>query len=196
LQHAKEVAEELARIVRKDRIDRIVLAGDETVIIPLLRRHLVEEVDRCVLGVLPLNVHTPEHELFKRCESAVREFRENENRGRVEYLLEHNYTNGAGVAGVESTLRALLNGEVQELFISSDPASVNYNSKDIEQVFLDYGKVAKIPDLSDHTALIDEVLKYGVGSVERIRFVPNLDELKKVDGIGAILRFKASGATQ
>jgi peptide chain release factor subunit 1 len=52
LLHAKETVEELAKIVRDDGIKQIILAGDETGIIPTLREQLPKELDQKVIDVL------------------------------------------------------------------------------------------------------------------------------------------------
>jgi peptide chain release factor subunit 1 len=73
LLHAKETVEELAKIVRDDGIKQIILAGDETGIIPILREQLPKELEEKVIDVLRLNVNTPEHELMEAAERAVRQ---------------------------------------------------------------------------------------------------------------------------
>ncbi|MDQ3089148.1 MAG: hypothetical protein M3Q78_11215 [Acidobacteriota bacterium] len=124
LHHAKEVVEELAKIVRDEQIKNIVLAGDETVIIPLLREHLPKELDEKVVGVLRLNIDAPEHELLEEAQKAIRQHDTLKDMEKIDRLFEENYDGGLGVVGVEKTLAALSNGQVQELFLSADFVNV------------------------------------------------------------------------
>src|SRR5262245_61761750 len=71
LHHAKDVVEELDRIVREEKIERVVLAGDE-VIIPLLRQHLPQRLEEMVIDTLRLEINMPEHEVMKASFQAVR----------------------------------------------------------------------------------------------------------------------------
>ncbi|HKX82645.1 MAG TPA: Vms1/Ankzf1 family peptidyl-tRNA hydrolase [Pyrinomonadaceae bacterium] len=195
-QHAKELAAELAKLVRDDRTERIILGGDEAVIIPMLREQLADEVNQRVIAVLPLNVHTVEKDLFAAAEKAVDEHKLGFDKQRTDYILEHRYEAGAGVAGIEDTLKALLNGEVQELYLNPDTADLSYNAKEIEQIFREYGKLNenRPPDLSDSGAMMDELLRFGADTADRVRFVADPHLLKKHGGAGAILRFKAQHA--
>jgi len=56
-EHAKEVMERLAQIVREDKVSHIILAGDQ-VVIPLLQEHLPPEMVSMV-EVMKLDIHAP-----------------------------------------------------------------------------------------------------------------------------------------
>jgi peptide subunit release factor 1 (eRF1) len=64
LHHAKEVIDVLARIVREEQIENVILAGDEAIVIPLLRKQLPKELSDKVIEVLSLGIDTPEHQLL------------------------------------------------------------------------------------------------------------------------------------
>src|SRR5687767_11370647 len=93
-QHAKEVVEELEKLVRNDRIERIVLAGDQAVIIPLLRQEMSKELSDKVIDSLALNVHTPEHEISEQARTAVEEHELAVDKEKIEHLFEVNYDDG------------------------------------------------------------------------------------------------------
>src|SRR5688500_9658189 len=131
-QHAKEVVEELEKIVRTDRVDRIVLAGDQAVIIPLLREEMSKELSERVVDSLALNVDTPEHELSELAQGAVEKYELAADKEQIDHLFEVNYADGVGVTGVEQTLSALLNGQVQELYLSVDPDDIAYRPEDVK----------------------------------------------------------------
>jgi len=63
LHHAKEVVDVLARIVREEPIESIILAGDQATVIPLLRQEMPNDLSEKIIDVLSLGIDTPEHEL-------------------------------------------------------------------------------------------------------------------------------------
>lgn len=65
LQHAKEVVEMLEKIVREENIEHVVLAGDEAVVIPLLREQMPKTIEEKIIDALSLAIDTPEHELLE-----------------------------------------------------------------------------------------------------------------------------------
>jgi hypothetical protein len=62
LEHAKEVIEHLARIVREDQVSHIILAGD-SVVIPLLQGQLPLEMVSMV-EVMKLDIHASEKDVL------------------------------------------------------------------------------------------------------------------------------------
>ena len=196
-QHAKEVIEELDKIVKSDRIDRVVLAGDQAVIIPLLRDEMSKELAEKVIDSLALNVNTPEHEVIEQARAAVEKHDVEQDKATIDHLFEVNYDDGVGVTGVENTLTALLNGQVQELYLTADPEDIAYRTQDVKVVLKDYSP-GEEPDSSataDKELLLNELIRLAAGSADRIRFIEDTHLLKKVGGVGAILRYQTKGAT-
>lgn len=194
-QHAKEVVEELEKILRKDRVDRVVLAGDQAVIIPLLRAQMSKELTEKVIDSLALNVNTPEHEIAAAASEAVAQFEAEADKERIDYLLEVNYDGGVGVTGFESTLTALFNGQVQDLYLSSNPDDIVYRNEEVRLVLKNYapGMDEQLPEASEREFLLDELIRQAAASAEQIRFIEDPHLLKRVGGVGAILRYQAKG---
>jgi len=195
-QHAKEVIEELDKLVRGERIERIVLGGDQAVIIPLLRGEMPKELSEKVVDSLAINVNTPEHEISEAARAAVEKYEASRDKENIDHLFEVNYDDGVGVTGVEKTLTALLNGQVQELYLSADPDDVAYRAEDIRVVIKNYPDIEEGRfETRDKELLIDEMIKLAAGSAERIRFIEDPHLLKAVGGAGAILRYQTKGAS-
>lgn len=192
LHHAKEVAEELAKIVRDEQINEIVLAGDETVIIPLLREQMPQELDKKIVGVLRLNVNTPEHELLDEAEKAIRRHDTLQDKEKIDRLFEENYDGGLAVVGVEKTLAALSNGQVQELFLSADFDKIKYNKNNVEEVLENYapGEDTQPPSVKNSGMIVDELIRKGLNSADNIRFIEDENLLKNAGGVGALLRYR------
>jgi len=196
-QHAKEAVEELSKIIRRERIDKIILAGDETVIIPLLRAELPKDIEERVVGSIPMNVHTPPHELLEAAQRAIHFDDTLEDKKKIDFLFDQNYDGGVGVIGAEKTLAALLNGQVRELYINADFDSIKYDSGEMLMVLSDYapGTDEDLPSASLRGMIIDELIKQATLSADEIRFIEDKNLLKEAGGIGALLRYQAKGVS-
>jgi peptide chain release factor subunit 1 len=197
-QHAKETVEELTTIVRNDRIDYVILAGDEAVIIPLLRAEMPEELSKKVIGTLSLNVNTPEHEVGDAGRELLGEHLNQSSKEHIDHLMEVNYENGVGVTGFEETLSALFNGQVQELYVSSNPEDIVYRDQDVRVLLKAYepGLDEDLPDTRERELMIDALIRQAALTADEIRFIGGDENLlKPVGGVGAILRYQAKGAS-
>src|SRR5205814_332254 len=85
LQHAKEVVDQLERVVREDDVLHVVLAGD-AVIIPKLREQFPKAVADKVVDVLSLDINAPEHEILEESLEAMRRYDAQTDAEKVERL--------------------------------------------------------------------------------------------------------------
>jgi peptide chain release factor subunit 1 len=194
-QHAKEVIAELERLVSDEHIESVILAGDETIIIPLLRDEMSKELSDKVIGTIPLNVHTPEYEVLEAAVAEMHRRATFEDLKKIRLLEEQNYEGGRGVMSFENVLSALLNGQVQELYISADFDAIDYNIGQVNEIFKDYspGLDETLPSAKRTGLVIDELLRLAAGSADDIRFIEDASLLKKSGGVGALLRYQAKG---
>ena len=194
-QHAKEIVSELEKLVRNDRVEQIILAGDEAVIIPILRAEITKELEGKVIGTMSLPVNSPEHEVLEAAEEVVHRQRELDDMKAIEQLKEQDYDNGLGVSTMGKVLPALLNGQVQELYISADFDSIDYNIGQVNKIFKDYapGIDEDLPNAKRTGMVIDETLRLAAQSADEIRFVDDAGLLKESGGVGALLRYQAKG---
>jgi peptide chain release factor subunit 1 len=197
-QHAKEVVQELSKLVRDENIEHIILCGDETVIIPMLKSELSKELEEKLVATLSLNVETPEHEIHEEAKKALDEFEAKADKEKIELVLDQNYDEGRGVVGLEKTLEALMNGQVQELYVLSDFDQINYDRGTVRTILHAYkpGEDTDLPDAAERELLLDEVLKKGAQTADHIRFIDNADLLQTHGGIAALLRYQVKGANQ
>ena len=194
-QHAKDVVSELEKLVRDDRVEHIILAGDEAVIIPILKAELSKELEDKVIGTVALPVNTPEHEVLEAAEKIMHRHRELEDLTVINQLKEQDYDEGLAVSTIGKVLPALLNGQVQELYITADFGSVDYNIGQVNKIFKDYapGIDEDLPNAKRTGLVIDEVLRLAAQSADDIRFIDDDNLLKESGGIGALLRYQAKG---
>lgn len=196
-QHAKEVMAEAEKICREEKIDRVIFSGDESVIVPILKNELSKDMTAKVVGTLSLNVSTPESEVMEAAAELLREKEDEFDASKIEDLMEQNYDQGLGVTGVEKTLTALMNGQVQELYIGGDAEQITYNRGDLRQVLKAYepGEDGDLPDAAERDAVIEELLRRAATSADKIRFISNPHLLKTNGGVGALLRYRVEGVS-
>lgn len=180
VRHAKEVADAVARIVREEGIDTIIISGDE-VIVPLLRDQFPKEVAGKVVDVVRLDTHAPEHEVLAVTSDVRREKDAATDRERVDALLGAYRASGLACVGLDATLKAFELGQVDELFITAAPETI------------DTGKpVAKAeppaPSAAERAA--DVLIQQARNTAAKVRFIEDASLLASIGGVGAFLRFK------
>jgi Bacterial archaeo-eukaryotic release factor family 10 len=98
LHHAKEVINALEHVVRNERIEHVILAGDQETIIPLLREQMSEELSERVIDVFSLGIDSPEHEVLEESLIAYRRYNSLSDMEKVEHLLHEYRADGLAVA--------------------------------------------------------------------------------------------------
>lgn len=193
-QHAKEVIAELEKIVREDGIEQVILAGDEKVIIPLLKEQMPKHLSEKVVDTVRLNVNTPEHEIYSSTLESVQQHTVETEAEKVEQAINAYRADGLGVVGVAPTLEALSNGQVEELLMPAKVSELQYNTKQVEKVLDAYApgeEDEKAPADPDEPRLIaDELIVKAQQSSAKVTFVEDSSLLSKVGGVCALLRYR------
>lgn len=164
VQHAKEVADHLARIVRNERIDRVILAADET-ILPLLREQLPKDVLERVVEVVHLDVNASERKILDAALAALKEKDVESDRERVDALIAGYRGSGLGCVGVEAVRKAFELGQVDELLLPADDTAIG--------------------------AAGDELVARARNTSATLRFIEDSSLMAPFGGVGALLRWKA-----
>lgn len=193
--HLKGVVEQLDRIVTQERLAHIVVGGSESVaaeLIRLLPKHLQDKV----VERLHLDPDAPEDEVM-HATMRILEARLGQDRARkVEWLCKEDLAEGLGVLGVARTLRALNEGNVDEIVFASAFSVGGAVCAACDQL-LDYaaedgtcrycgGALKPIADLREAIAFRAERLG------ARIDVVDRHPVLKGSGGVGAILRYRSA----
>jgi peptide subunit release factor 1 (eRF1) len=190
LHHAKEVIETLARVAREDGAERVILAGDE-VIIPLLREQMPEQLASKIVDVMKLDINTPEHEILEETSVVLRERDAETQAEKVARLLNEYRAGGLAVVGVERTLAALSNGQVDELLLTTTPQEITYSEKKVEQVINAYDAEASADlDTSETRVVADELIRRAQATSARVTFIEDAALLSEFGGAGALLRYQ------
>lgn len=196
LQHAKETVEELEKLIRKSKIEHLVLCGDETTIMPVLRPQLSKETGDKVIAVLNMSQYASEEEIRDKTRAAIGIENALKDQERVERAVTAaKSAAGLGTLGVTETLKALSNGQVEELVISSDFDAIKYNEKAVERILEDYAPgddnsaSDALPVAGEKSQIADELLVRALNSAAKIVFVEDASMLKESGGVGAVLRY-------
>ena len=196
LHHAKEVVDEIAELMRKRKIEHLVLCGDEKVIMPVLRPQLPEALEKAVAGTINLSQYASEdeiHEATKNLMTTKNATIDMENVERVKNAAKA--AAGLGSLGVEETLKALSNGQVQELAISADFDAIEYDKKEVKTILENYAPgndqsgTDDLPDYHEGRQIADELLIRAMNSADKIHFIEDASLLEENGGVGAVLRF-------
>ena len=193
-QHAKEVAEHLAQIVREDRVAHIVVIGDSETV-PLLIEEMPQELRELIVEGPKIPRDASEQEIFNATMESINEASAKSDAEKVERLLETYRARGLAVVGPEPTLEALTNGQVDELLLSSVLEKTNEEPVAVEAVI-----APDIPDSTGGTAsdeprevsLPDLLVTKGKQTGADISFIQDSALLESVGGVGAFLRWRSS----
>jgi len=181
LQHAKEVVDQVARIVRDEGIEKIVVAADE-VMMPVLREHFPKEVSDRIVDVLKLDVHANERMVLEATVAALRKKDEETDRERVEEMIGGYRASGLACVGREATRQALEMGQVDELVITAAPDTLASKK--------DKATTSDARELSKGESTADDLIIQARNTSAKIRFIEDPALLEPVGGVGAFLRFK------
>ena len=199
LHHAKEVADVLEKIVEEERVQHVILAGDE-VIIPVLRPQLSKALEEKVIDVLSLDINTPEHEIFEATLERMREHDAETDAEKVARLMNEYRGGNLGVVGLQRTLLALQMGQVDELLITARMSELQAGAEDVEQAELDAvitgdPVVAGSDPQSQHieppkVVMADELVTRAQQTSAKVTFIEDPELLAPVGGVGALLRYR------
>lgn len=184
LHHAKDVVDALDRMVRRERIDRVVLAGEE-IILPLIRERLPEPLAAKVVDVVRMETKLPEHEVLQATLQVLREREADTEVERVQRMLDQYRAGGLAVVGLRETEAALVAGSVDQLLISADPAILREVDERGEP-----GQASEPGGTADQRRLADDLVTRARQTGAQVTFMHDAALLADVGGVGALLRYR------
>jgi peptide subunit release factor 1 (eRF1) len=191
-EHAKEVVERLAEIVREDKVSHIILAGD-SVVIPLLQEQLPQEMVSMV-EVMKLDIHASEQDVLAATLEKLQEQEARTTAEKVDRLMQQYRARGLAVAGPEETLEALANGQVEELLISGALEEESHPQPETVQAVL----APEVPDSEGETkseearlaSLPDLLVTKAKQTGATVTYIEDATLLESIGGVGAFLRWR------
>jgi peptide subunit release factor 1 (eRF1) len=191
LHHVKDVVDSLEKIVEADRIQHIVLAGDD-VVIPLLKEQLPKHLESRIVDVLALQRDAGEDEIIEATLGVLRQKDAESDAERVQELIGAWQSGGLGVVGPAAALKALQMGQVEELLISGAPDSLRSTRlpDDAAPGQIKVETTAVTDADATQLKLADELVTRAQQTAARVRFIEDPELLKDFGGVGALLRFR------
>jgi peptide subunit release factor 1 (eRF1) len=191
MHHVKEVVEALEKVVQQDRIEHIIIAGDE-VVVPKLREQLPKHLDEKVLDVLSLQRDAGEDEIVQATLGVLRQKDAESDAERVQELIDAWQGSGLGVVGPDSTLKALQMGQVEELLIAGTADALRATRlPDDAAPGAVKAETSAVTTADDRQLkLADELVTRAQQTSARVRFIEDPELLKEFGGVGALLRFR------
>lgn len=204
LQHVKEIVATLDDLVRRERIGHIVLAGDE-VVIPMIREQLPKHLEERILDIVRMDQRTPAHEVLAATLDVLRQKDAESDEEVVAMLLGEYRRGGLAVVGIDATLWALRQGQVDTLVLpaSADriegakirPAGDAVPAAGVGAGLsaVDTRAAARRPTAETPPELeaAGELVALARQTSARLRFIENADLLAPAGGVGALLRYAA-----
>jgi peptide subunit release factor 1 (eRF1) len=193
MHHMKEVVETLDRIVREEKLDQIVIAGED-VAIPKLREQLPAHLAAKIVDTIKLQRHASGAIILETTLMAIQEKDAETDAEKVQELLDEWQGGGLGVVGPEATLSAFQLGQVDELIITGSVDSL----KPVQKLPDDAAGEMQADTSAPRGTVVDEarlklsaeLIKQAQQTAARIRFVEDASLLQEVGGVGALLRFR------
>ena len=202
LHHAKEVVDALERIVRKENISQIFLAGDE-VILPLLRSQMPKALAEKVVDHIKLDTHAPVDAVMRASLEALKGLNERSDREKVDAAIGGYRSGGLGMIGAQGTLDALIKGQVDELLIASslrniqsttafEPELAIANETGVEGSIVEVAAAGEPAGANRQAVwLADELVTKAHQTGARVTFIEDPALLAGHGGAAALLRFRS-----
>lgn len=186
LRHAKEIVDQLERIVREEGIENVILAGDE-VILSVLREQLTHFLKEKVVDVLKLDITTAERDVLKATSDAMRKHDTRTDIERVGEMIDDYRSGGLAVIGVHDVLAALANGQVDTVFIGTGLEQMFPREEDLHEAIAPALKY--LPDATG-VRISDAIVTRAEQTGAKLVFIEDPALLKNVGGVGASLRYQ------
>jgi peptide chain release factor subunit 1 len=202
LQHVKDVVGTLEKIVAREGLDRIVIAGDQ-VVIPLLREQMPKALAEQVVDEISLPSDAPEREVIRATLATLQQADAETDREKVDAAIGAYRAGGLGVAGPDRTLLALTNGQVDELLITASLGSLGSlsGSQAAEMAIANDATIkdAVVPESvagepaqagTATVRLSDELVTKAQQTGARVCFIEDPALLQPYGGVAATLRYR------
>lgn len=190
-QHVKELMETLDYIVREEKIDKILIGGDQ-VFVSFLRDQLTPTLSDKIVDVLKLDIRTPEKQVLEDTLAALSDLNTETDADKVSRFLDAWRARGLAAAGVEDVMRAFVNGQVEELLLTANLEQTHTEPEplraDLAPQAADTAQITgggTVPVL-----LPDELVTRARQTGAKVTFIEDPTLLANVGGVGAMLRFK------
>jgi hypothetical protein len=184
--HAKEIVEQLERVVREEDLEHIILAGDD-LILPILREQLPPPLAGKVVDEIKLDITAPEDEVFQATISTIRAEDARSDAESVRATIDEYRAGGLAVIGVHDVLAALSNGQAYTVFISASLEQIHPEAESLHPALAP--SVAELP-ADTGVKVSDELVTRAYQTGAQVRFIEDPALLAQAGGVCASLRYR------
>ena len=192
--NAREIVDRLTEIVTAREVDYVILAGDE-LILGELRKSLTPAVREKLIEEERIPIEASSHEILARTVGVVRAMEAADSRRLADTLIDRFRAGGLAVAGLDSTIEALNREQVDQLLLAEGfDGQPGWQCADCRVL----GRPPK-PDacpfceapLPEEIDLREAMVRRAERTGRRVEIVEAHPELEALDGVGALLRYRA-----
>jgi peptide chain release factor subunit 1 len=205
LQHVKDVIAALEKIVAREGLDRIVVAGD-AVVMPLLREQMPKALAEKVVEEISLPADAGDSEIVKATLASMQKLDERTDREKVDAAVNAFRAGGLGVVGADRTLLALTNGQVDDLLVTASLRTLRpltdspaaemalANDESIRDTAVPPSAAGEPAGAGHETVrLSDELVTKAQQTGARVSFIEDPALLEPYGGVAATLRYRGGG---
>jgi len=191
-EHIQAVAQRLEEIVLKENVRWVIISGDE-IIQTEFARYLSDRIKELLVETDRIDTKVPEHEAVKASLQWILEAERGEARDIARQALDAALSDGLGAAGLEAVVMGLRQGAVDTLILDKDFAATGWRCKEPPYLVGDGGTPDVCPfgpGEAEPANLREEMVTQAVQTGAEVEFVENSDELTRMGGVAALLRWK------
>lgn len=188
---AKQSAGTIEEVVNREDARRLVLAGDEVALTPLLDA-LPKSVEQKVGEILRIDMRSAPDELNDEVRQALASAEAQSGRSVADQLIAAVRSDGLGVTGIEATRRMLEVGAVETLVLAELPGPAPedqeyHDARDIGEHV--EGLDEREPGLLDLDTR-NELVRLASTTSAEVEVIAGHEALEKSGGVGALLRYR------
>ncbi|HUP01780.1 MAG TPA: Vms1/Ankzf1 family peptidyl-tRNA hydrolase [Gemmatimonadota bacterium] len=192
--NAREIVERLTEIVTRREVDYVILAGDEF-ILGELRKSLTPAIREKLIEEERIPIEASAQEILARTISVVRKTEAADSRRLADTVVDRFRAGGLAVAGLGATIEALNQEQVDQLLLAE-----RFDGRPGWQcpqcrVLGQPPRPAACPfcgaPLPEEIDLREAMVRRAERTGRRVEIVESHPELEALDGVGALLRYRA-----
>ncbi len=193
--HLKEVADKARDIMERHRLRHVVLAGDRQ-ICGELHRLLPKPLQERVVDTLTMDPSSPESVILRESLQALERKASAEATRKLEIMLDGHLTGGLATMGLRPTVEALNRSQVDELVLAEDFHAAGWTCSGCGGILLAVTTDGNCPHCEVPAHKVEDLREPMVRQAERtgarVEVVASSPDLKQREGVGALLRYRAS----
>jgi peptide chain release factor subunit 1 len=190
-QHFKYISEGLFDYYKENNFDWLIIGGVEQVMGDF-SNHLHTYLKEKSLGTIPVEINLIKSDELVEKSLDLLEIVERRNEKKLVKEFEQKLVSGFAVNGLEATLQALMTGQARLLLVLEEFSHAGFKCPESGVLVLENrenlcpeGK-RPIPVVD----IVDEVIEEALGQKMEVEVIRAKEARKKIDGIGAILRYR------